>query len=98
MKWMWEIIWNPVEAFDLVDKNGEPDHGKIMGFCAFVVFVAANFGYAILPSATLCIIFLAAMFGPRMFYKFLERSSVNASESKVIFEDLRKPSANDSAD
>ncbi len=47
MKWLWQLIWDPVAALDLVDEVGEIDHGKIIGFFSFASILAVLFLYVV---------------------------------------------------
>ncbi len=39
LPWILAVIWRPDIALDLLDKEGKPDHAKIMGYYAFTVFI-----------------------------------------------------------
>jgi hypothetical protein len=80
--WLLRLLLDPVEALDLRGRDGRPDHGKLMGAAAFALYavIVLRMPAGTLPPLGLTIAFLAAMFGPRMFYRFLQRTQLAASE------------------
>jgi len=36
VRWIILLLWDPIEALDLADKQGRPDHGKVIGLVGFV--------------------------------------------------------------
>lgn len=71
MKWLWRFLVDPLEALDLNDASGRPDHGKVMGFIAFTVFVVFVFTNR-LPSVAHTALLLGAVFGSRVFIAVLK--------------------------
>ena len=59
-----DLVRNPWKTLDLIDKNGQPDHGKVTGWAAFV-FVYALEAYQVLvlqhPLGQLDLIVLMAL-------------------------------------
>ena len=47
MKWLWQLLWDPVAALDLCDNTGAIDHGKIIGFFTFLTVFGAVLLYVV---------------------------------------------------
>lgn len=47
MKWLLQLLWNPVAALDLEDSAGDIDHAKIIGLFTFVTILAVLFLYVV---------------------------------------------------
>ena len=70
---------DPFYWLDLYDKNGKPDHGKVMGVLAFLIFV----GLALVerfPSDAATAMLLTCVFGSRAWMAKL-KSNAPASPS-----------------
>jgi len=62
------ILW----PLDALDRLGEPDHGKLVGWVVTFLFGWKLVTVPEWPSPWTTLFFLAAMFGPRMFYKAIQ--------------------------
>jgi hypothetical protein len=80
MKWLVQLLWDPVTALDLTDSKGSVDHGKAIGLLAFSVFVALIV-WGRLPPLGHTIALLSAVFGSRVFIGFLKSRTVSVTES-----------------
>lgn len=80
--WLLRHTWCPiVRALDLLDREGQHDHGKIIGLLfasAILVTLALTDGRV--PSVGHTIALLAAAFGPRIFIAFLRSRTVTSQE------------------
>ena len=83
LDWVLGQLWSPiVRALDLVDRQGEHDHGKIIG----LLFAGAILGILVwtdgrVPSLGHTIALLAAAFGSRVFIAFLRSRTVTSQET-----------------
>lgn len=83
MKWLLWVLWNPLEALDLLDKQGKPDHGKVIGFMGFLALYVTIF-LRLLPPLGHTIALLSVIFGWAGWRTFLASKSVTASEERQV--------------
>lgn len=70
LPWLVRFLWQPEVELDMLDKEGKPDHGKIMGYylvTCFMVMAVTN----TLPSIGELIVLASVGFGWIMFRTFL---------------------------
>lgn len=71
---MSKIIDSLYKRLDLNDNKGEPDHGKVMGFLYYLMFMGFKaFGVLLTPFEL--VVSAAVMYGPRMFIAFLKHKA-----------------------
>lgn len=80
MKWLLWVLWDTLEALDLKDESGKPDHGKVMGFFCFLVFTLLLIFKVIPASLGLVIVLISAAFGNLMFRTFLRSRTATSNE------------------
>lgn len=89
MRWPWlvRIFYQPEIEFDLLDDEGKPDHGKSVGFFAFIVLVTLM-AVRILPASVgVVMVLIAAIFGQRVFVALIRSRAVTSAETVIT--DLR---------
>lgn len=82
--------------FDLLDKHGHTDHGKMMGFVFFWTIVTFK-AFGVSFSLGELMILGSMIYGARMFMAFLRSRTVTSAES-ILLDGIRKPTHNDLAD
>lgn len=83
MKWLLWVLWNPLEALDLLDRKGNPDHGKLIGLVGFVAIYLTIF-LDRLPPLGHTIALLSVIFGWAGWRTFLASKTVTASEERKL--------------
>jgi hypothetical protein len=84
--WVARVLYAPDYELDLIDKDGRPDHGKVMGLVIFAVLVTLM-ALRVIPANTGTVIVLtAAGFGGVMFRTFLRSRTVTSAETVTVFE------------
>jgi hypothetical protein len=84
MQWPWiiRVLWNPVEALDLTDNEGKPDHGKILPAILLVSAITLQFlgkQYAI----GILVVLGSLAYGYGAWRTFLKSKSVTGTFSEV---------------
>lgn len=85
MPWLLKILINPIDALDLRDERDQPDHGKIMGFFAFLILFVLIAGYVfagarLVPLGHMIVLGTLA-FGWPAWRTFLKARTVTSTES-----------------
>lgn len=83
MRWLWSLCWDPLRALDLVDAHGRPDHGKLVGFIAFLAvwaLLAVQVWRGTPATAAQLIILVTPIFGWVAWRTFLRSKIVTAQE------------------
>lgn len=80
------MLWYPLVIVDAIDlKTGLPDHDRIvsLGVGTLLAVMVVRAGPGNYPPTVLVVACIAAMFGPRMFTKFLVRSKLGATDQTI---------------
>jgi hypothetical protein len=84
VKWILQLLWNPVEALDLSDKDGKVDHGKIIGFFSFILMLGVVALYVVRRGELIplghTIALISASFGWTGWRAFLASKAATATE------------------
>lgn len=87
MLWILSLLRNPVEALDLKDSNDRPDHGKIMGFVAFIGMFSLSAAHVVFDAKLLPLGHMIALgtlaFGWPAWRTFLRARTVTITETLV---------------
>ena len=85
MKWLIQLLWNPVAALDLEDAAGDIDHGKIIGLFTFVIVLSVLFLYVVRKGELLplghTIALISTAYGWAGWRAFLASKAATARES-----------------
>ena len=75
--------WALLYPIDCLDPEGKPDHGKLAATLIGVLFaiLVLRMPKGGVPPLAQTVAFIAGLFGPRMFYRFLNRGSWSATET-----------------
>lgn len=83
MKWFLLILWDPLRALDLRDRDGNPDHSKVAGFFGFLAIYLTIF-LDKLPPLGHTVALLSVIFGWVGWRTFLKSRTVTASETRQV--------------
>lgn len=77
------LIWDPVDALDLLDDTGKPDHSKVVPVVVLalvIVFKAVGNPFTLLEM----IVVLSASYGQSMWRQFLKSRTVTGSWNEKV--------------
>ncbi len=78
LPWLLRLIWNPIEALDLHDEHGRPDHGKVMpAVCLVWLLVLVSSGHT--PPLGVLIALASLSFGYAGWRAFLRSRSAGGA-------------------
>lgn len=84
MKFLWLLLWNPVEALDWSDGHGHNDHGKVVsGLVIFAILLMLWFSKGLVPSLGHTITLVSGAFGARVWLAFLRSRSVTLARTEA---------------
>lgn len=81
--WIFRLFWNPVEALDLTDDTGKPDHAKVVPVVmqgVIIVFKALGNPFSLLEM----IVMLSASYGQAIWRQFLKSRTVTGTWNEKV--------------
>jgi hypothetical protein len=93
MKQFWRNLWWALlYPIDCLDPEGKPDHGKLAATGIGILFaiLILRMPRGVVPPLAQTVAFIAGLFGPRMFYRFLNRGSWAVTETQTLAETIAR--------